>query len=173
MEDKTLLKNFLKGDIESFELLMNKYKDMVLAFAYFHTKDNSDANDIAQEVFFRLYTKAHTIKDTAKLKSWMYKIEINLINDYFRAKKKHATVDYESYSENIKMTSDDIDYSDKIALLDAIERLGKNEKDLIYLKYLNGLTNKEISAIINKSENNVKVMLYRTREKLARMMEGE
>jgi RNA polymerase sigma-70 factor, ECF subfamily len=173
MEDKTLLEDFLKGNINSFEMLMNKYKDMALSFAYFHTKNYSDASDIAQEVFIRLYTKARTIKDASKLKSWLYKTEINLINDHFRAKKRRSIIDYESYNEIIKHAADDYDYSDKIALFDAIERLNKNEKDLVYLKYLNGLTIKEISSIINKSENNIKVMLHRTREKLARMLEGE
>ncbi len=77
---------------EKFEQLYKLYAPMLYRVAYRMVKNYADAMDIVQEAFIRIYNSYDRFKEASHIKTWMYRIVMNLCYDYFRKKKKVSTV---------------------------------------------------------------------------------
>ena len=76
-EDLKLIKEVLKGNVDSFSILMNKYEHMVFSFAYNMINDREAAQDVTQEVFIIVYNKLYMYDKKYKFKNWLLKIARN------------------------------------------------------------------------------------------------
>ena len=99
-----LIAKFKEGSLEGFEMLVKKYHNRVINIANSLVGNASDAEDIAQEAFLKVYHNLDGFKAKAKFSSWLYRITINAAYDYLR-KNKHRTssideIDYADISEN-------------------------------------------------------------------------
>jgi RNA polymerase sigma-70 factor (ECF subfamily) len=91
--DKVLIRNYLRGNEEAFEVLLNRYKDRVFAYIKFTVKDEALANDIFQETFMKVIRtlKKGSYNDEGKFLPWVNRIAHNLIIDHFRRNQKMPT----------------------------------------------------------------------------------
>jgi RNA polymerase sigma-70 factor, ECF subfamily len=87
MTDEELVAAFNLGSKEAFTLLVGKYKDPLINFAYRIVGDRDTAADIAQETFVRLHAKAKTYRPVAKFSTWIYTIASNLAKSELRRRK--------------------------------------------------------------------------------------
>ncbi|MCH5351010.1 MAG: RNA polymerase sigma factor [Clostridiales bacterium] len=135
---------------------MNKYSDTVFRVAFQYTKDRSDAEDIVQEVFLKLY-KASPQTDDGGIKAWLIRVTINKSKDFLRAKKRRGKAEGLPPPER---------ESGHIEVFEALSQLPERDRNALYLHYYEGYTAREIARILGGSERAMSKRIGRAREKL-------
>lgn len=129
--------------------------------------DSALADDIAQETYMKAYMSADGFRGDARFSSWVYRIAYNTFVSYRRSIRPHSDV-----SEAAAVASDDS--SDGAfryqTLYAALDRLNERERTAVLLFYIEGYSVKEISAIVEASEDAVKQHLSRARKHLKTLL---
>ena len=86
--DEQLIARFQQEDEYAYDLLVKRYKDPLMNFIFRFVNDKTDAEDILQETFLRLYKNKHYYKEIAKFSTWIYTIAGNLAKTESRKKKR-------------------------------------------------------------------------------------
>ncbi len=129
-------------------------------------------DDLIQNVFIKLFENLKSIKNRESIKYWLYTTARNEVYTYFRKKK----IDTAKFTTNelleIEQSSDEnIEYQFELKemkklILNELENISIEQKEIFLLKEYGGLSYKEIAVIFNIDENLVKSRLYKTRQKL-------
>jgi len=178
-EDFELLTKFKKGDQHAFELLVRKYKMTVFNTIYSIIGNAQEADDIAQEVFLKVYTKAGGFKGKSSFSTWLYRITVNRCVDELR-KRNSKIISYETeFNEEEKLKLKDVlaskekDSTQELRqkeLQDIIQKamnsLPEKYRVILTLKEIEGFSYNEISQIMKISLGKVKIWLFRARQKL-------
>ena len=178
-EDFELLAKFKKGDQQAFELLVRKYKTTVFNTIYSVMGNAQEADDIAQEVFLKVYTKAGSFKGESSFSTWLYRITVNRCIDELR-RRKNKIISYETeFNQEEKLKLKDVlasrenDITEKLRqkelqdiIQKAMDSLPEKYRIILTLKEIEGLSYKEISQIMKISLAKVKIWLFRARQKL-------
>jgi RNA polymerase sigma-70 factor (ECF subfamily) len=120
--------------------IWNDFSSALHRFIVSKVKEETIADDILQEVFIKIHLKKHLLQKEVKLKSWLFTIANNSINDYFR---KHKTASQEIIP--ISESDDTEAHSAKDCLLPLILNLPKNYKEALLLSEIKGLKQKEVA----------------------------
>lgn len=175
-EDLELLGKFKKGDQHAFEFLVRKYKITVFNTIYSIIGNTQEADDIAQEVFLKVYTKAGSFKGESSFSTWLYRITVNKCIDELR-KRNNKIISYETeFGEEEKLKLKDVlaskeaDITEELRqkeLQDIIQKamnsLPEKDRIILTLKEIEGLSYNEISQIMKISLAKVKIWLFRAR----------
>jgi RNA polymerase sigma-70 factor (ECF subfamily) len=153
-----------------FEVLYNRYYEAILGFVYKRVETKESAYDITSQVFLNAMLKLKQYR-TGELpfSSWLYRIAINEINQLYRKEKVQRTVkvdedDLKYMVQEIKGEEDIETRYQKVA--EALTGLHEEEIQMIELRFFEKKAFKEIGEILNITENNAKVKLYRIIDKL-------
>lgn len=150
----------MKGTIER---LVQKYSSMVLQIAYQYSFNKSEAEDITQEVFIKLYNNIKKIKNEEHIKAWLIRVTINLSIDYNRNYwNKNTTSLDENYKYFDEETKD---------VFNELKKLTPEYRNIIYLYYYQGYKISEISEILSMNQNTVSSYLNRARKELKHILE--
>jgi RNA polymerase sigma-70 factor (ECF subfamily) len=168
-DDLKLVKSILDGNVDSFNILVNKYEMIVMKFIYNLVKDKEAAEDIAQEVFITVYNKLYSYNTEYKFSSWIFQIAKNKSIDYIR---KYRRV-YESNLEEAtgisspQMSPEEVaEYKEtKIHIERFINQLDDTDKQIIYLRYSQEMTFIDIGRSLDITESTAKRRFYKTKEK--------
>ena len=151
------------------------YKDyfsVVYKYLYSLSHDESMAEELTQETFYRAVKSIDKYKENCKISTWLCQIAKNLWYSELKKNKKYLNIDIENIYENSDLTEEYIDKEERINMFKEISKLDDKTKEVIYLK-LNGMTFKEIGEILDKNENWAKIVFYRGKEKLKEVDENE
>lgn len=161
-----------------FEYIFETYYKRVYNYIYYRINCKCSAEDLTSQVFEKVMIKIDTYSEKkSPFETWLFSIARNTVNDYFRSLKRHKFFSLDSIKELIskEKTPEEIlevsETNDK--LLEALQGLNSKERNIIALKFGGSLKNKEIAEILNITETNVGVMLYRSMKKLRAEMERE
>lgn len=175
---KTRIKQVLKGDQNAFSEIVELYKDKVYQLAYRMLGNRHEAEDIAQEAFLRAYINIHSYNPNRKFSTWLYRIATNLSIDRIRKKKPDYYLDAEvagteglnMYSQIPADTTLPEDELESMELQETIQneilKLPEKYRSVIVLKYIEELSLKEISEILDLPVGTVKTRIHRGREAL-------
>lgn len=154
-----------QGTRDYIENTIEKYSDMVYRLALARTKNISDAEDIFQEVFFRLIKNQEKINDEEHLKPWLITVTINC----------SKTLLTSSWFKRTQGLTDTLAFStpEKSIVYYAVLTLPIKYRTVIYLFYYEDLSIREISSILNLKESTIKSQLSRGRELLKNNLKGE
>ena len=150
------------GDFRAFGQLYSIYLNRIYRYVLYHVKDRMTAEDITDEVFIKAWKAIKSCKNKGHtFSAWIYRIAHNQLINTLRNLNKFSSVDIEKVAE-----VDTIDLSNEITpdqqeLLDAIAELPPNQTQVITLKFIEGLDNREIGEIIGKSEGAIRVLQLR------------
>ena len=161
MEEKKLIEGLKKKDEKAFRIFIGRYKDSIYRIIYSTTRGSADADDIAQEVFIAVFKKIRKFNRKSSLSTWLYRITFNKCMDYFR-KNKMKTLELK---ESLPFEKGDAEERKKLALA-LLSALPGRQRLAMTLKAVEGLENGEIAEILKTSEGNVRIILFRAREKL-------
>lgn len=147
---------------EEFIRVQHLYKDDVLRLAFSYTGKITDAEDITQNVFIKLYDNIEKFNDEGHIKNWCLRVTIN----------ECKNLNFSSWKR--KIYSMDADYRKKEISLDntnetlkeALFELPKKERTIIYLYYYEGYKVKEIADILNMKPATIQTILSQSRKKL-------
>lgn len=150
-------------DSHNLSPIVDKYSDQIIRIAYQYTKCMSDAEDIAQEVFIRLL-KEPLMNNEHEL-AWIVRVTINLCKDFKKSfwfrKTKFIDVDHIAFTPL------------QNNILEDIQRLPDNYRNVLYLYYFEKYTISEISAIMKINSNTIGSWLNRARRKLKLIIDQE
>src|ERR1700733_16156741 len=96
--DSEVIRQILLGDNSAFDELMGRYKRPVVNFIFRMLGNADDADDVAQEVFVRVYQKLHTYRPGTKFSTWLFALARNAAIDHLRWRARHPTESIESES---------------------------------------------------------------------------
>lgn len=174
-DDRIYIKEILdNGSEEAFRHLVNKYKRQVFTIAYRMVKNREEAEEVSQDVFLKCYKNLIQLKDLEKFPNWLMKIAFTKSIEHTRRKKRK--VDSIEEHHNFKSNEEESPYnvlkdkSRNAMIHHAISLLKPEEAAIITLYYLNEKAIVEISEITGLGQSNVKVKLFRSRDKLKQIL---
>ena len=183
-DDQVLIKKILEGKKSSFEELMKKYNKKIFGFIYRMVRDDEVAIELTQDFFIKIYNVLAKYNFEYKFSTWAYRICYNLVIDYVR--KNQAYIDS---LDSDKITPRQMMESENYIREDGFERLAKEEmkeytwqvvdsiplkyKELILLRYLQGLKYDEIAKITQLPVGTVKNRIFKAKEILRMEIEKD
>ena len=160
-----LVKAAMGGDIESFGKLCQRYYPAMVAIGYSVLVDHQLAEDAAQESFARALISLRKLKNQTRFAPWLAAICRNVAKDMVTIKAKQISTD------NFSQVAKDYDYNESTRLIrQAIEQLPVSVKELIVLRYYNGLSYEEISSVLGISRPTINGRLTRAKRKMAKYL---
>jgi RNA polymerase sigma-70 factor, ECF subfamily len=156
-----------KGDEQAFGQLYNLYFDKIYRFIYFRVNHKETAEDLAEDVFVKAWKRISDVSEDS-FGGWLYSICKNTIIDYYRQKKIIVDLDeiagtFESEQDVLAEVNLVLDQKN-LALI--LKELSPEQQTLIRLKFIEDLSNTEISGIMGKSEGSIRVIQHRAILKL-------
>jgi RNA polymerase sigma-70 factor (ECF subfamily) len=176
--DKHLINKVINGESNAYAELVDRYKHMVYTLALKIVKNREDAEEVAQDTFFKAYNSLKYFKGDSKFSTWLYKIAYYGSLDYLKKNKRQVETTKLDISEEYNIASmddalDGMEVKERAEIIKhAIQELPGEDAALITLYYFEMLSMNEISKVIGLVPNTVKVRLYRGRKRLAKILEN-
>ncbi|MBP3284220.1 MAG: sigma-70 family RNA polymerase sigma factor [Clostridia bacterium] len=151
---------------EIFQHYINENMDQIYRFAFIHTKNKQDAEDIVSESVLRALSAINGLKEVQYMETWFYRIILNTANSYWKKKNKIILME-EMKEEGVCDSYRNTD------LYDAVMNLEMKYRVIIVLRYFEDRKIEEICEILHENQNTVKTRLYRAVDKLKKMLGEE
>ncbi|MFJ8064013.1 sigma-70 family RNA polymerase sigma factor [Psychrobacillus sp. NPDC096426] len=147
---------------------MNEYGHYLTRLAYSFVKDEAKAEDIVQEVFIRYYLNMDNFEGRSSIKTYLYRITVNECHNYFKS-WSYRKVEISNFINHLlihNQTPEESIIADESSneLSDAIKKLPRKYREVLWLYYYAELSVTEIGTILNCSNNTVKTRLVRGRK---------
>ena len=162
-QDLILIERFKKGALEGFEMLVKKYQNMVVNLVYGLIRNSHDAQDVAQDVFMKVYHNIDSYKAQAKFSSWLYRVTVNTTYDHLRKYKQRPVSLDETMYETIADTKEAPDSLAKELVNDALLKIPYEYRCVLVLRELEGLSYEEIAQALKISIGTVESRIFRGR----------
>lgn len=168
--ERKIINKAKKGDNRAFGDLYDTYVAPIYRFIIIRTGNKSDAEDLTHQVFLSAWQniKNYDFKGFP-FSSWLYRIAHNAVIDFYRTNRRHTDID----SIPDDTLSHEPDFGGKVDNLirvnfirAAIKDLDEDQQSVIVMKFINELSNKEISDALGKSEGAVRVIQHRALKRL-------
>jgi RNA polymerase sigma factor (sigma-70 family) len=162
------------GSTVSFDTVYETLFPIIYRIAYRIVGESSAAEDVCQEAFIKYYERENPLPDLDQTKYWLIRVVKNLSYNYEKKKARERKIFLKLKEEGSKVTEsgekDVIKKEIKQYVQEALQELPYNLRVVLVLKEYGGLSYKEIGSIVGISEGNVKVRVFRGREKLAKIL---
>ncbi|RME38882.1 MAG: sigma-70 family RNA polymerase sigma factor [Thermoflexia bacterium] len=167
-----------KEDPEAFGLLYERYVARVYRYCFYRTGDVQDAEDLTARTFYRMLKHLPRYQERGlPFGAWVYRIAHNVVANWLRDRSRHPVVGLERVGKVPAPEGDLVahleDLEEREALMQAIRRLPPDRQTLLYLKFVEEMSNAEIGVILGRSEGAVKSLYHRTLVELRRQLRGE
>lgn len=181
--DRVLLSKLRRGDTSAFEQLVKLHQDRVYDFCVRMLNDREEAFDLTQEIFLSIHQNVDKFRADAKLSTWIFRISRNHCLNRLKYLKRRGRGRSEEFGEtNERDISESMGGSqapdevvtkkrERQLVHQAIEELDEEQRSLVVLRDVEGLSYDEIMEITELPEGTVKSRLHRAREKLAGILE--
>jgi RNA polymerase sigma-70 factor (ECF subfamily) len=179
VSSEDLMTRIAKGDADAFETLVNRHQASVLNLIYRFIGDRTQAKDLSQEVFIRVWQAAKTYRPEAKFTTWIYRIATNVCFNELKSSRRKKWFSFHQSDEHsgniIEETLSDSAPSAEDLLLekernrqisDALQSLSENQRMALILKRYDDLSYAEIAQIIGCSVSAVESLLVRAKRTL-------
>ncbi len=151
--------------------ILETYSATIIRLCYTYVKNQSDAEDMAQEVMVELMRRGEPFDDPDYERAWLLRTAVNKCKNLLKSGWVKRTVPLEDeYTEYDKNLEHKEDYN---IVTQAVLGLPEKYRTVIHLHYINGLSIKEISEIVGKNTATVGTQLARGRDMLKKMLKGE
>lgn len=187
-DELRLVERVKARDEIAFKELVDRYQNKVFSIIYGILRTQGDTEDIAQQVFAKIYFSINHFDSRSSLLTWIYKITVNECYDYLRKKKVRKLVYESDFSEedskrmdNSEASADrgpavDTQLAQRDLVLKLLSKVSAEDRNLMMLKEVEGHSVEELAQMTGMNENTIKVKLFRARQKLVkaaqRLMKG-
>jgi RNA polymerase sigma-70 factor (ECF subfamily) len=179
-DEAALVRRIQAHDELAFREIVERYQAKVFSIIYGILRNRNDAEDIAQQVFAKIYFSIKNFDFRSSLLTWIYKITVNECYDYLRKKRVRKLV-YESDFSNedsarVETSGSATDQKPAVdqrlaqrdLILKLLKKISVEDRSLILLKEVEGHSVEELSQMTGMNENTIKVKLFRARQKLVK-----
>ena len=165
-----------------FEKLYNEYRVLVYNVALNYLQSIEDAEEITQDVFVKIYNSLASFNQKSTLKTWIYRITINMCLDYIKQKnsqKRFFIFGKKSQNETEYLNTATFEHpgillenkENAAILYETINTLSENQKTAFMLSKLDGMSNPEISEIMQLSISSIESLIFRAKASLQEKLE--
>ena len=175
LSDVEIIESIINGNEDNYAMIVDRYKDKAYTLVNGIIKNEMESEEILQDCFLKAFNSLNKFRNESKFSTWFYRIVYNTSLTRINNKKRKIESNFVSIDEveselvnNNKYNYNDNDISETLSL--AVGQLPSNYSSVINLFYLEQMNCNEISEIINTSVNNVKVLLYRARNALKKIV---
>lgn len=177
-EEAALVRRVQARDEMAFREIVERYQAKVYSIILGILRNRNDAEDIAQQVFAKVYFSIRQFDSRSSLLTWIYKITVNECYDYLRKKRVRKLVYESDFSQDdakrLESSDSAVDpaapidrqLAQKDLVMKLLEKLSEDDRNLILLKEVEGHSVEELAEMTGLNENTIKVKLFRTRQKL-------
>ncbi len=167
-----------KEDPEAFGLLYERYVTRLYRYFYYRTGNAQDAEDLTARTFYRMLKHLPRYQERGlPFGAWVYRIAHNIVANWLRDRSRHPVVSLESARGMPAPEADLISRleakEEQEALLRAVRSLAPDRQELLYLKFVEEMSNAQIGAIMGRSEGAIKSLYHRTLVELRQQLRGE
>ena len=178
-----LLQKAQQGDAGAFNQVVTAYRRRILGTISRLIGRPEDVEDVAQEVFLRLYFSLDQLRTPEVFEPWLYRLTVNASYDYLRKSKRRPESRMSDLSEQQVLMADAVagakaqsEEGEKHRVRDTVNSLlaavSEEDRILLTLKEVEGLSLKELEQIYHVSENSLKVRLFRARQRVLKNVKG-
>jgi len=178
--DNQLMQKAGSGNRAAFKELVKKHQGTVTGIIYRYTGNHNEAEDLAQDIFLKIYKAASSYLPRAQFKTWLYKVVANHCLNFFRSQKRKAIITSldqplsEDYNPHIQRTDEQKKQPEiilqqqelQIALKRALSELPERQRMAIILHRFEGLSYKEVATILGASLSAVESLIFRAMNNL-------
>ncbi len=183
LKEKFLLfKVIHQRDKAAFGELYNIYRDRLYRFIFYKVPKAEDAEDITNEVFFKVWKFIGKEGEIENLPAFLYRAARNAVNDYYR--NQGITIRMDNL-ENVNLEDDPSFHSDDLAgvqlslekqmdtdsLIQAMKLLKDEYREVLVMRYLDEMSFADIAEALEKTEGNIRVLIHRATEALKKKIE--
>jgi len=177
MDDKQLVDNLIQGDEKSFRIMVDQYRQTVVNVCFRIMLNTEDAEDIAQEVFIEVFFSIKKFRGASKLSTWIHRIAVSKCLDEIkkRSRKKRIAMFGKStgldevvhWLSGNDFADNQIIHSEEMEKLNiALNKLPEKQRIALALSKIEGLSNTEISEILEKSVSSIDSLVFRAKQNL-------
>ncbi|MBP9853271.1 MAG: RNA polymerase sigma factor [Candidatus Omnitrophica bacterium] len=173
--DEEIMLDYQSGNREAISMIFHRYKNRILNFCVRILGNRADAEDVVHDVFVALLSSPYKQQPNAKFSTWLFTIARNRCIDKIRKTKKIFSMTFTNKDQSTQWdVPDETDISSQnlekkeraVFVQKAISRLDYQQREAIVLREYHQFSYDEIAKILNCSLNNVKILIFRAREKL-------
>ncbi len=185
VDDDRIIRRILEGEVNAYELLLNRYRQNVLSIVRRHVPPR-EIEEIAQTVFIRAYQSLPSFHLNTDFRKWISSIAIRSCHDYWRKAYRNREIPMSSLTEKHENRLEELMASSsslasyersfqeetRELLERALNQLSPQDRMVTELVYLEGMKGKEAAELLGWSPANVKVRTFRSRRKLQKLLLG-
>jgi len=168
--DARIISRATGGDPEAFGEIYSVYLDRIYRYVFYQVKDKMMAEDITEEIFIKAWKALGSYRGEGQaFSSWLYRIAHNQVIDQFRRRRWEMVLDVETDITNTDGADPQREAEKSLAqaeVLGMLALLPPQQKQVIILKFVEGLGNREIEEITGKSQGAIRVMQMRALDAL-------
>ena len=157
-----------EGDLTGFEELVRRHQQMIHALTYRMTGSQSDAEDLAQEIFIQAFRKLDKFRGDSQFSTWLYRIGINTCLNWKKSQQRRAQLHHEWAEQPAETTNRNDDVSSRVQ--EALLTLPPKQRAAVILTTYEGLNHAEAARALRCSETTVSWRVFTARKKLKRLL---
>lgn len=178
-DDEQLVEQVRRGSQSAFSLLVQRNQGAIYSLCYRMVGDPGEAEDLAQEAFLRLYRSVGSFRRGARLRPWLHRIAVNVCLDALR-RRRESTVPLDALLEVERQPRAErrdempeqacLSYETRAEVQQGLLGLPAEYRAVLVLRYLEDLSYREISEMLDVPVSTVETRLFRAKKMLARAM---
>jgi RNA polymerase sigma-70 factor (ECF subfamily) len=186
MEDSAIMLELSAGNMVAFDYLLRKYRKPIVSFMYRMTHNQAVAEELAQEVFLRVYRSRETYRAEARFSTWLYRIATNLGVNHARDTRHERTASTVYLDEPDAETGSTPDVADSTpnvesdllrsermqAIRDFVMALPERQRMAVLMHKYEGMDYRQIGDVLKLSESATKSLLFRAYQTLREKLKG-
>ena len=179
--ENEIIRSVLRGNVNDFEKLVTAYEKNVYNIALRMVGDPDDAAEMTQETFIKAYRALSSFRGDSKFSSWLYRIASNVCLDFLRSRSRHPQVSLSTVDEDDRATFElpDMRQNPEEQLMKklgmeavrrGLEQLPEQQRQILVLRELGGLSYAELAQTLGLEEGTVKSRIFRARKRLCALL---
>lgn len=173
LSDNSLMLKVKNGDLSRMSLLFERYHKQLFGYLFHQTGSKMESDDLVQTTFYLMLKYKHTFSETGEFRAWMYQLARNAM---ILSDKKNKRMEYKSGHEQFenqlidhKLEQEFEQKESKAQLENALAKMPIDQREVLILSRYQELPYREIAKIMNISEANVKVKVFRAIQELKKL----
>ncbi|MGG7176771.1 RNA polymerase sigma factor [Clostridium paraputrificum] len=164
-EINALIKDIKINKNTAFEKIVEEYSNSIIRLCYLQSGNRDESEDLAQDVFIKIYKNINKFKGDSSIYTWIYRITINVCLTYLKKKNKYMYEELDDkYISNTNVENEVVNNFSREILRKSLFETPQNYRIPLYMYYFENLKVSEIAEILEMNENTVKTRLRRGKD---------
>jgi len=164
-DDQQLVADARAGDRNAFAMLYRRHAAGVYRYVLLRVEGPEEAEDLTATVFVRAWQSLSAFRQDCPFTAWLYRIARNSIVDHYRTRRRHQPLEVVDAVAAPPATSEDV-----LVVRKAMDALPEEQREVLLLRFVEGLSHEEVAASLGKSIGACRVIQYRALKAISRIL---